>query len=82
LGKAGARVERQSVSYPLAKRAASNFLNATDCDHDSAVELYLWNAEISAAFLGALQRGALSHFSACPGCTLRVIPAEAATLRC
>ena len=38
----------------LSEARFRNFLNATEGEHDSAVALYVWNAEISAAFLGTL----------------------------
>lgn len=38
----------------LSRPRFQNFLNAADDDHDGAVKLYLWNAEISEAFLGTL----------------------------
>jgi len=38
----------------LSQARFHNFLNATEDDHDLAVALYLWNAEVSTAFLGTL----------------------------
>lgn len=38
----------------LSQPRFQNFLTAAGGDHDSAVALYLWNAEISAAILGTL----------------------------
>jgi hypothetical protein len=38
----------------LSEPRFQNFLRASDGGHDEAVALYLWNAEISAAFLGTL----------------------------
>jgi hypothetical protein len=43
----------QAVRW-LSEPRFRNFLNAADGEHDSAVALYVWNADISAAFLGVL----------------------------
>lgn len=43
----------QSVEW-LSKPRFQNFLDAVEGDHESAVALYVWNAEISAAVLGVL----------------------------
>ena len=43
----------QAVKW-LSEPRFRNFLNATDGEHDAAVPLYVWNADISAAFLGVL----------------------------
>ena len=43
----------QAVRW-LSEPRFRNFLNAADGEHDSAVALYVWNADVSAALLGVL----------------------------
>jgi hypothetical protein len=44
----------QQAKRWLSEPRFRNFLNATKGQHEAAVALYVWNAEVSAAFLGVL----------------------------
>ncbi len=47
-------MKQEQVAKWLSEPRFRNFLNAVDGNHESAVALYVWNADISAAFLGVL----------------------------
>jgi hypothetical protein len=47
-------MEPEQAKAWLSEPRYRNFLSAAEGDHAAAVELYLWNAEVSAAILGTL----------------------------